>query len=859
MLAAVEHLPPAAAIVFDRELRVVDAGGALLASRGWNTAAMAGRVVTELLPEPYFERLAVNYDAALRGESSESHLPSLDRTAVLTSRFDPITDAGGSVIGGMVVSVERPPTLPREADAGAGVLTVRERRVLALAAEGRTTAEIAEELVLAPSTIESHIRRVCERLDARNRAHAVTLAIASGQLDLDALDLGDVRRASPADGPESAGPPPQALRRLAWDAPISLYVKDTDYRYTYVNRVVAAEWGFPDGGLVGMRDEDFLPAETFERIRAHDRRVLEGGETLEREEVVHDGDGRERVFLSVKFPVRDAAGTVQGLAGVSIDVTAHRRHARNLARVIETATDAILTKTLDGTVTSWNRGAERLYGYTADEAVGSSIRRIVPADHDDVDDILRRIARGDAIPQYETVRVHRDGTRLAVSLSASPIRDDRGRISGAGVIARDVTERRRLEARLRHLADHDPLTGLFNRRRFEEELERQLRYAERYSAAGAVLVVDIDHFKYVNDTYGHHIGDELLRGVTAALGETARDSDILARLGGDEFAVLAPHADADDAAAFAARLLAVVEGTGDGLRSVSASVGIAAFTPDQKLTASDVLVAADIALHEAKEAGRGRSAVYTGERRTSLPWVRRLRAALEEDGFVLFAQPIVDLRTGDVVREELLLRLPGEDGQVIAPGAFLPTAERFGMMLDIDRWVVAKGLELAAEGRSVSINLSGQAIGDESIGRLVEDAMTRNGGPAGALLFEITESLAITNMERARRFAERLRALGCGLALDDFGTGFGSFTYLRHLPANYLKLDMAFVRGLRVAEADRRVVGSIVGIADAFGIETIAEGVEDEETLELLRYAGVDLAQGYHLGRPAPIAALSSG
>ncbi|MGH2744399.1 MAG: EAL domain-containing protein, partial [Thermoleophilaceae bacterium] len=267
----------------------------------------------------------------------------------------------------------------------------------------------------------------------------------------------------------------------------------------------------------------------------------------------------------------------------------------------------------------------------------------------------------------------------------------------------------------------------------------------------------------------------------------------------------------------------------------------------------DALVAADIALYEAKEGGRDRVAAFTGQQGQRLTWVGRVRRAIEEERLVLHSQPILELATGDVVGEELLVRMVDETGEIVPPAAFLPTAERFGLIRDIDRWVVSRALELTAAGRRVSVNLSARSVADPELTSRVEQGLEREGADPARLTFEITETAAAADMEEVRAFADRVQRLGCGLALDDFGTGFGSFIYLKHLPIRELKIDMEFVRHIADSPADRRLVQSIVMIAEALGVRTVAEGVEDAATLDLLRRYGVDLAQGWHLGAPAPV------
>ncbi len=415
--------------------------------------------------------------------------------------------------------------------------------------------------------------------------------------------------------------------------------------------------------------------------------------------------------------------------------------------------------------------------------------------------------------------------------------------SGVG----NVGDAQRLEEQLRYQADHDSLTGHFNRRRFDQEVAGQLVQAARHRRPGALLLIDVDAFRFVNDSLGHEAGDRLLREVSAILGEEARDTDVLARLGGDEFALLLREVDEEGALVAANRVIAGVKARSDP--TVGASVGIATFDGSGELTADDLLIAADIALYEAKEAGRGQAVVYTGERHRNLTWVERIREALADERLIVYAQPIVDLKSRQVARDELLVRMLDPDGDVIPPNAFLPTAERFGLVTEVDRLVLSKAIELAGRSRPISVNVSGRSLSDERLIDDVREAIGSGLNPAW-LGFEITETAAVANMAEAERFARTVTELGCSLGLDDFGTGFSSFSYLKHLPVQYLKIDIEFIRELRASRVDQKLVQAMVDIASAFEQETVAEGVEDSDTLALVQGLGIDYAQGFYIGRP---------
>jgi diguanylate cyclase (GGDEF)-like protein len=405
--------------------------------------------------------------------------------------------------------------------------------------------------------------------------------------------------------------------------------------------------------------------------------------------------------------------------------------------------------------------------------------------------------------------------------------------------------------RYRQLAERDALTGLFNRRRFERALSTHLKRAPQQAQPCAVMLVDIDHFKFVNDSLGHTAGDVVLRAVASALQGGARRGDLVARLAGDEFAVLLPGSTEAEAQAVAQGLVETIAAEMIDPR-ITVSAGVAAIRGIKAIDADDLLVAADSALYEAKVAGRNRVALFSGNKAGGFTWVHRIRTALSEQRFTLFAQPIIDLRTGEVTAHELLVRMFDERGQIVAPAAFLPTAERFDLILDIDRFVISGALGLAARGQRVNVNLSGRSAGDCEMRDWIAESVAESEITPSMLTFEITETAAIPSLTEGAALVDLLVALGCGVALDDFGTGFGSFAYIKHLAVSQLKIDMEFVRTMPSSPVDQRIVSSIVSVAQARGIQTIAEGVEDAATLDLLRASGVDGAQGFHIARPAP-------
>lgn len=495
-------------------------------------------------------------------------------------------------------------------------------------------------------------------------------------------------------------------------------------------------------------------------------------------------------------------------------------------------------------------------------------------DPDDRADVLALLSGTVAVHhagnQLDTRFLRPDRTVIHAGLSASLVRHPDGRPSHLIAQIVDLTDRARLQHRLQHLADHDALTGLFNRRRFNEELTRELGRTRRYGTGGAVLVIDVDHFKHVNDSLGHEAGDQLITRVGELLRQRLRATDTLARFGGDEFAVILPAVDRAQAQRVADGLLDAIRAKASipaagGIRCATASIGIAPFSNAADISAKDLLVEADIAMYDAKDAGRDRAAVYDVEQAREsrmqgrLAWIDRIRDALAGGRFVLYAQPILALNGDTVPHHELLLRMLGSRGEVISPGVFLYIAEQMGMIDQIDRWVLQQAVRcLSSQQRAghnvrLGVNLSAVSIGAADLAGTVAAELAAGGADGHGLCFEITETAALINVERARQFATRVAQLGCEFALDDFGVGFASFFYLKHLAFAYLKIDGEFIKNLPHSHTDQLVVQAMVKIAHGLGKRTIAEFVGDADTLDLLRGYGVDYAQGFYIGRPRPL------
>jgi diguanylate cyclase (GGDEF)-like protein len=441
--------------------------------------------------------------------------------------------------------------------------------------------------------------------------------------------------------------------------------------------------------------------------------------------------------------------------------------------------------------------------------------------------------------------------------------EDRAVVRGA------LDRAEKTEAELRYLADHDSLTGLLNRRRFRAELDQYVSFSARYGGRGAVMVIDIDGLKEVNDRLGHQVGDALIRHVSEILRERVRATDLVARLSGDEFAVLMPQTDAAGALQLGEDLrIQVAEGfpLNTEINGATISVGITMFGGQGESAAEAVLVAADQALYRAKEDGRNRIALFhapgeaVGQPRLAQTTSARIRDALTQNRLRLATQPIRSLASGGIERYELLLRMTGEDGELLPAAAFIEVAERSGMVQELDRWVVARALELivererAGEPVSLHMNISGASMTDLSVLEFIERRLDEGEADPARCTFEITQTARVDDYETAGTFADRLTEFGCEVAIDDYGAGFGPFAYLKKMPFDVIKIDGIFVREMARNDADQLVVKAIVEIARGLGKRTIAEFVEDEDTTTMLREYGVDMAQGYHLGRPVDAA-----
>jgi len=552
------------------------------------------------------------------------------------------------------------------------------------------------------------------------------------------------------------------------------------------------------------------------------------------------------------------ASLIAAVGALAVERAVEHRRNRML---FEQVPVALYRSTPDGRLLDVNSAVVRMLGYPHREALLAVNAAELYVNPEDRARWQRLMDQNGLVTGFEVQWRRLDGTVIWVRESARVVRDATGRPAYYEGSAEDITARKRVEADLQYLASHDPLTGVFNRHRFQEELQRLIVEARRAGRSGALLFVDLDNFKEANDRLGHKAGDDLLRVAVRALCARLRETDVLARLGGDEFGILAVPVGAGQAVAVAERLLdalreQVVMIGGSPFR-LTASCGIALF-PEHGVTADELLAAADLSMYVAKEQGGDRAVLYAPDpawrdrSKVLIGWTDRLRRAMEEERLLAYAQPILDLRQNRVTRWELLVRL-AEGGEIIAPAAFLPVAERLGIVQEIDVWMCRQALRFAARrGQRVHVNLSPKTLGDERAMATIAAELDASREAVPGLVVEITETAAVADLTQVLQCLETLRSRGCQVALDDFGVGFSSLYYLRHLPVDYLKIDAAFIRRLVIDPQDLQIVRAIADLARGLGRATIAEGVEDGAALEAVRSLGVDYAQGYHVGRPVP-------
>ncbi|NNF17893.1 MAG: EAL domain-containing protein [Gammaproteobacteria bacterium] len=650
----------------------------------------------------------------------------------------------------------------------------------------------------------------------------------------------------------------------------------------------------------GMRQQDLTTSSIRELIHpSHRKQALEvfrrrlAGEDVpsryEMKLLNRDGSG---FWVEVSDVVIEYQGK-PAILTAAFDIT-HRRDAeqkllaaRDRAQVtLASITDGVLTTDHEGAIDFANEAAVKMIALKPQEIIGNKLGAIINL----VDETDRKPFADPvetAIRESRSVSLGRkalllaaDGAEHFVEVTVNPMALDDAHDTththvnaqvGCVVVLHDVTELRGLARQMSYQASHDALTGLTNRREFERRLGELIEVSHEHSTTHVVCYMDLDGFKAVNDTSGHTAGDNMLRQLANLIKEQVRDSDMVARLGGDEFGMLLVGCPLEKARQIADDVCTAVRDYRfvwrDQVFNVGVSIGLVEISHESG-EVEDVISAADSACYVAKQSGRSRVHVYSAKdevlarRKGEIAWLQLLQRALKDNNFVLYAQPIVPMdnrkNTGPGV--EILLRMRNERGAIVGPGEFLKAAQRYHLLTAIDRWVVrnvltalgTEALRLEA-GKRCAINLSGQTLGDSQFLEYVVECLDESGVAPELICFELAESSVITNMSHAQRFVAVLHSMGCQFALDDFGSGLGSFSNLRNLKMDYLKIDGGFNRGIANDKVNQAMVTAIVKLARSLDIMVIAEQVDSKASLDTLRYIGVDFVQGYYTGEPAPV------
>jgi diguanylate cyclase (GGDEF)-like protein/PAS domain S-box-containing protein len=667
---------------------------------------------------------------------------------------------------------------------------------------------------------------------------------------------------------------------------------EVDSQKTWFSPRWKAMLGYSDDEAEPLVDwQQLLHPDDTARVSTALRDHLSGKEPLF--ESVHRLRHRDGVWLWVESRAKarvDEHGRARRIVGVDLDVTERKLYEEALFKEKESAQitlqsigDGVITTDSKCRIEYLNPVAEQLTGWRLEHAQGRVIDEIYRSFHEETCEPLENplavaIRRTRAIKSVRpTLLIRRDGNELYIESCASPIRDGAGNVSGGVLVFHDVSESRELNRKLSYHASHDILTGLVNRREFEQRLERALKSSKAREASYALCHIDLDQFKIINDNCGHSAGDALLGQVGALLKSKIRWRDTVSRLGGDEFGVLLESCSLEEAVRNADMLREAIRNYKfvweERTFRLGASIGVVPLSPENEDVAS-LISAADSACAAAKENGRNR--IYSFQendidlmrRRREMQWAARINNALEDNRFEIFRQVIQPLqqKEGRGLHYELLLRMRDEAGKIVAPDQFIVAAERYGLTPNIDRWMIEHALRwLVSEADEreklelCSINLSGQSLGDDKFLPFVIDHFHRSGIDASKICFEITETAAIASFSQANRFIHALKELGCRFALDDFGTGLSSFGYLKHFPVDFLKIDGSFVKEILHDPIDREMVRSINEIGHLTGKQTIAEFAENVEIIEMLRSLGVDYAQGYGIATPQRVMKLASG
>jgi diguanylate cyclase (GGDEF)-like protein/PAS domain S-box-containing protein len=678
--------------------------------------------------------------------------------------------------------------------------------------------------------------------------------------------------------------------------PASISLIDCEQRYVLVNRSYEEWFQKSRGEIIGKPMWELLESEVYEQVRSHAHAAL-SGDTVRFELLAKNSKGVQR-WLDIQYlPRTDENGHVSGIFVLWFDIT-HRKHTeqrlrrvldrlrlsenrqrelaklaqreqRRMGALLSAMSIGILFEDRAGLVEYVNPAFLRMWAIDEDfQLVGRTTRDVL--EHS-----THQFARPDHASKYvlRVLDTHEVSERFELDLYdgriltqiSYPVTDDAGRMIGRLWIYEDITYERQTAQQLLYLAERDPLTGLFNRHRFQDQLERLIATSVRTGSKFCLIYFDLDEFKYINDTFGHKAGDTVLVRIAGEISALVRHEETFARLGGDEFAILSTVTPSSDIEALPGRIANAISAIPFRFRStnmrVTGSVGVAVF-PDHGENAEDLIAHADTAMYQAKGQGKNTWAIYDPTRDGSeammqrLSWNRRIAEALQRDLFELHYQGVYSVADGKLSHLEVLVRMrnPVDPTCLIMPGQFISIAEKSGQITEIDRWVLKRGIEALARHSAIpplAINISGRTFDDPSLPHFIRSQLKQYGVDPARLIIELTETAAVSDIQDAQRFIEAIHQAGCRVCLDDFGSGFSTFGYLKYLGVEVLKIDGLFIRDLPNNRDNQVFVKAMVDVARGLKKTTVAEYVEDAATLDMIRRLGVTLAQGYYLDRPA--------
>jgi diguanylate cyclase (GGDEF)-like protein/PAS domain S-box-containing protein len=666
----------------------------------------------------------------------------------------------------------------------------------------------------------------------------------------------------------------QLLEDIANASMDAIYARDTEGRFIFVNREVCHALQQEPDQLIGRAVESLFPREQAAAMRRSDQDAMRAGHPLVSEITLTMAHG-DRLIAFTKSALHDRDGRCIGICAVGRDITQRRRQEavhRQWAMAFESMRDGVMITDPQSRILSVNRAFTTITGYTAEAVIGRTPRILQSGRHDPAFYRAMWHALRDADHwQGEVWNRRSNGEIFPQLLSVSAVRDDQGQLCNYVAVATDISHLRHSEARLEHLAHFDPLTNLANRQSLNACLERAIARSQRHGGRVAILYIDLDGFKTVNDSLGHPAGDELLLAVATRLTLRLRESDVLGRMGGDEFLVLLEGLHDEAEAAVVAHDILVTLATPFSLACgreayVTASMGISVAGPGRPASAVEMMRDADTAMYRAKEQGRNRFCFYTADLNVSavarLEIEGGLSQSMARDELQLHFQPKVDAQTGEVLGVEALLRW-NRRGGLVPPDQFIPVAEQSSLILDIGAWVIDRAcaqarswLDAGLQAPRIAVNVAARQFAADDLDLVLTRALARHGVPASVLEVELTESMLMAQPGRTTEMLERIRRLGVALSLDDFGTGYSNLGYLQQFPLDFLKIDQSFVRSMGCRPDGSVIVDAIIDLAHRLGLKVIAEGVETAAQRDALRARGCDELQDYLFSKPLSAEAL---